>query len=89
MNLRIVAEEAPLKFKVQKLSAAETEQPDSSAMSARTTLVYQNTEYADSPIWIRSKLLWGNVVQGLDNILHMVMLFTGVFRPVHCQRDGQ
>ncbi|KAJ7127119.1 Hydantoinase/oxoprolinase-domain-containing protein [Mycena epipterygia] len=64
MNLRIVAEEVPLDFKVKKLEAAEGTEPDIAAIASRTTLVYQNTEYTDSPIWTRSQLKWGHVVQG-------------------------
>ncbi|KAF8207605.1 5-oxoprolinase [Mycena galopus ATCC 62051] len=64
MNLRIVAEEVPPEFKVQRLMPAETVEPNASVISGRTTLVYQNTEYKDSPIWTRSALKWGHVVQG-------------------------
>ncbi|KAJ7903671.1 5-oxoprolinase [Mycena olivaceomarginata] len=64
MNLRIVAEEIPPEFKVQRLTPADTVEPSASAISGRTTLVYQNTEYKDSPIWARSALKWGQVVQG-------------------------
>ncbi|KAJ6494693.1 5-oxoprolinase [Mycena vitilis] len=63
MNLRIVAEEVPPEFKVQRLAVADSVDPDVSAIVGRTTLVYQNAEY-DSPIWIRSQLKCDHVVQG-------------------------
>ncbi|KAK7033013.1 putative hydantoin utilization protein [Favolaschia claudopus] len=64
MNLRIVAEEVSPGFKIQRLTKADTVEPSSSAVSGRTTLVYQNIEYHDSVIWTRSALQWGHVVQG-------------------------
>ncbi|KAJ7178558.1 5-oxoprolinase [Mycena crocata] len=64
MNLRIIAEEIPPDFTIQKLQAAVTAEPDSTAIATRTTLVYEKTEYKDSPVWTRSQLKWGHVVQG-------------------------
>lgn len=75
MNLRIVAEEVPPQFQVQRLAAAETEEPHPSAIIARTTLVYQNIEYTESPIWIRTQLKCGHIVQGRARIYHNLQRF--------------
>ncbi|KAJ7227050.1 5-oxoprolinase [Mycena pura] len=64
LNLRIVVEEVPPKFNLPKLETAATVEPGPNAIAQRTTLVYQNIEYKDCPIWIRSQLKWGHIVQG-------------------------
>ncbi|KAJ7650399.1 5-oxoprolinase [Roridomyces roridus] len=64
MNLRIVAEEVPPEYKIKKLKPADTPEPDPTAVIGRTTLVYHNTEFKESPIWKRSLLTCGHVVRG-------------------------
>ncbi|KAF7327797.1 putative hydantoin utilization protein [Mycena kentingensis (nom. inval.)] len=64
MNLRIVVEEVPPEFTLQKLEKAALPVPSEDIVASRTTMVYESVEYKESPIWSRDKLLWGHVVQG-------------------------
>ena len=64
MNLRIVAEETTPKITVKENETTKSLEPPSSAITGRTTLIYQNKEYKESIVWDRSKLVYGNVLDG-------------------------
>ncbi|KAL8791602.1 MAG: hypothetical protein Q9195_005807 [Heterodermia aff. obscurata] len=64
VNLRVIAEEVKVDIPFKHLTQAESSNPTSSLVSANSTLVFDNKEYHDCPIWDRSSLLAGHILRG-------------------------
>ena len=64
INLRIVVQEITKTFPLPLLETAEDPQPPITAISGNITMIHQQKEFTDCPMWDRSKLLAGHVVHG-------------------------
>lgn len=64
MNLRIVVEEVRPDITIKQLAKASSSSPPEAAIASKTLLVHDGKEYKDSPIWERSQLECGHVVEG-------------------------
>ncbi len=64
INLRVLAEEVKVDIPVKNLSKAECIDPPSSLVVSTTTLVFEDREVKDCPIWERTGLKHGHRVFG-------------------------
>ena len=64
VNLRVIAEEVKTDLPVKLLAKAEAKDPPTSAISSKATLVFDGIEHKNCPIWTRSSLLQGHVIEG-------------------------
>ncbi|KAL8904226.1 MAG: hypothetical protein Q9207_003414 [Kuettlingeria erythrocarpa] len=64
VNLRVIAEESRAELPVKRLEQAGSPDPPNSLASSTTTLVFEGKEYEGCPIWNRSSLLAGHILDG-------------------------
>lgn len=64
VNLRVIAEELKTDLSIKKLDRATSDIPPESSISSKTNLVFEDKEFADSPIWDRLSLRNGHAVLG-------------------------
>ncbi|KAL8940203.1 MAG: hypothetical protein Q9211_002390 [Gyalolechia sp. 1 TL-2023] len=64
VNLRVLAQELKVELPIKRLTKASSADPPESLISARVTMVFDGKEYEHRPLWDRSGLLQGHVIQG-------------------------
>ena len=71
MNIRVISEEVKHKLSIKILEVATSKEPPTSAITSKSTLVFEGREYDGCAIWNRLGLKHGHVIYGPSIITQM------------------